>query len=420
MSLKRLNKRDYQIGLIVTEADVFYCLEILFDAKHDPIVTADINDTNTYSVGEYKAKNIVICYFSLKSYPSAPADIMAKVASNFKIAFPNLLFASVGYSTGAPTKDHDLRLGDVLVSSCSNVGESSGTRDTMTRRAIDIKWQEAHRKSYNSKDIQTIFSENRRIIENKNEGMKKITARPTTDVLYDGIGQVVQRIPRRGLGIGIFNGDIADVLVTTEKQRRDLVTKWPNLMGFDPIAGHIIREIQYCLFIRAVADYGDEKKNDLWHKECAKNSAAYAKYIIGFLDAVDPTPSAPPMEQEKPTPSLYPTIKPTITPLVEPMFSTVASVQKEKEVEKKEVDKKEKEIDIEPILDEIHASISLQVKDMEKAIKNGKKPEPLHVIHILENPPAGLSAKIIASLTADNYKVKTEKTSVAEILAISE
>src|SRR2546423_1282951 len=74
-----------------------------------------MSDPNDYTVGKVGKHNVVIAVLPDGEYGTASA---ASVASDMLHSFPNVRIGlMVGIGGGAPSRDHDIRLGDVVVSS---------------------------------------------------------------------------------------------------------------------------------------------------------------------------------------------------------------------------------------------------------------------------------------------------------------
>jgi hypothetical protein len=76
--------------------------------------TSEVNDNNNYVFGCVNGHNVVIGCLPDGRYGTSSAAIVAR---GMVRSFPNLRFAlMVGIGGGAPTRERDIRLGDVVVS----------------------------------------------------------------------------------------------------------------------------------------------------------------------------------------------------------------------------------------------------------------------------------------------------------------
>lgn len=74
------------------------------------------NDTNSYTLGQIGHHNVVIACLPNGEYGIGPAATVAKTC-----CFPNIRIGlMVGIGGGVPSEEHDIHLGDVVVSSSHN------------------------------------------------------------------------------------------------------------------------------------------------------------------------------------------------------------------------------------------------------------------------------------------------------------
>lgn len=85
----------------------------MLDTQHPPLPKAP-SDENSYTLGEIQGHNIVIVCLPLGSYGTNSAAVSV---AQMKTTFPSIRYALVvGIGGGAPSSEHDIRLGDVVVS----------------------------------------------------------------------------------------------------------------------------------------------------------------------------------------------------------------------------------------------------------------------------------------------------------------
>ncbi|KAH7191260.1 hypothetical protein DER44DRAFT_889995 [Fusarium oxysporum] len=92
----------------------FVAARAFFDEKHDQLETIADNDNNNYALGKIGKHNVVMAVLPKSEYGTTSA---ATVARDMLRSFPNIRFGlMVGIGGGAPSAKHDIRLGDVVVS----------------------------------------------------------------------------------------------------------------------------------------------------------------------------------------------------------------------------------------------------------------------------------------------------------------
>lgn len=105
---------DYTIGWICALQEEYEAACRMLDDEFDGPETNEVNDNNTYVFGRTGGHNVVIGCLPDGRYGTNSA---ASVARDMVRSFPNLKFAlMVGIGGGAPTRERDIRLGDVVVS----------------------------------------------------------------------------------------------------------------------------------------------------------------------------------------------------------------------------------------------------------------------------------------------------------------
>jgi nucleoside phosphorylase len=105
---------DYTIGWICALQEEYEAAGRMLDDEFDSPDTAEANDNNTYVFGRVDRHNVVVGCLPHGRYGTSSA---ASVANHMIRSFPNLRFAlMVGIGGGAPTRERDIRLGDVVVS----------------------------------------------------------------------------------------------------------------------------------------------------------------------------------------------------------------------------------------------------------------------------------------------------------------
>ncbi|KAI8402018.1 hypothetical protein FOFC_17323 [Fusarium oxysporum] len=106
--------QKYTVGWICAVTTEFVAARAFFDEKHDQLETIADNDNNNYALGKVGKHNVVMAVLPKSEYGTTSA---ATVARDMLRSFPNIRFGlMVGIGGGAPSAKHDIRLGDVIVS----------------------------------------------------------------------------------------------------------------------------------------------------------------------------------------------------------------------------------------------------------------------------------------------------------------
>ena len=280
----------------------------MLDDEFDGPETSEVNDNNTYVFGCVNGHNVVIGCLPDGRYGTSSA---ASVARDMVRSFPNLRFAlMVGIGGGAPTRERDIRLGDVVVSVPH--GKLGGViQYDFGKRLSDGRFQQTSqlnappevllgvipemRRRYNDPRKLDRISEYLRLMEDI-PGYQ----RPADDQLYranyehksgkncasceaDGLEERPPRETSRE--VTVHYGIIASAnSVMKNATERDQYAKDPelNVLCFEMEAGGLMNNFP-CLVIRGICDYSDSHKNDEWHKYAALTAAAYARELLHVL-----------------------------------------------------------------------------------------------------------------------------------------
>ncbi|OPB46466.1 ankyrin repeat protein [Trichoderma guizhouense] len=308
------NPNDYVVGWICAISTELVAARAFLDEEHDPPDAVSPHDNNIYTLGKMGKHNIVIAALPDGEYGISAA---ASVARDMLHSFPNVRIGlMVGIGGGVPGK-HDIRLGDVVVSTTQHEHGGIFQYDfgktiqaqafqntmfldqppTLLRSAVgDLKAR------YESDGHQ--FQEAMKSILAKKPKLRKKYQRPDprTDRLYfnnavhpltsnEGCeiacsdSMLVPRVQRAededdptihyGL-IASGNQLMKDALV------RDQLASEKDVLCFEMEAAGLMNHFP-CLVIRGICDYSDSHKNDIWQGYAAMAAAAYAKDLIGRI-----------------------------------------------------------------------------------------------------------------------------------------
>jgi nucleoside phosphorylase len=303
--LPALSHQDYTVGWVCALSTELTAAMAMLDEEHSPLPQHP-HDNNTYTLGRIGEHNMVIACLPAGQMGNNSA---ATVASQMRYSFGAIRFGlMVGIGGGVPSEEHDIRLGDIVV---SNPGKTDGGviqydfgRTMAERRFV-------HSSSLNAPPTVLLTAVSTLKARHNLRGhqlVHYISAVDTprlrskytyqgaeNDVLfnaeYDHVGDaascdqceksmLVSR-PRRGETVpAIHYGTIASGnQVMRHGKTRERWRRESDVLCFEMEAAGLMNSFP-CLVIRGICDYADSHKNKRWQEYAAATAAAYAKELL--------------------------------------------------------------------------------------------------------------------------------------------
>lgn len=261
-----------------------------------------------YSFGRIDDHKIVI---------ARPPDMgtvnAAQCAATVSQQFPNVRLAlMVGIGAGLPSPNHDIRLGDLVVSNPKDGFPGVVQYDFLKReREKDVL------KGCLNKPPRILISADGSLQEDEimekhplRKALRKITNIPkfkrpiTEDTLFDenfhhikkgsscsecdaSSAKIVVPRPQRPYNCPTIHRGLilsGDGVIKSPEHRKRLQRDFPDALCLEMEAAGIMDELP-CLVVRGICDYADTHKNDEWHYYAAAAAAAYCKALLGKVDA---------------------------------------------------------------------------------------------------------------------------------------
>jgi nucleoside phosphorylase len=310
-----LNK--YTVGWICAITTEYVAAKAFLDKEHESLDHGSANDNNIYTLGEMGKHNVVITELPKGEYGIAAA---ASVARDMVRTFPNIRIGlMVGIGGGAPSKKHDIRLGDVVVSAPHNgkgglfqydFGKTIQDQEFRTtgfldqppgllRAAMgDIEAEYEMEGHYLDETINSMLEKRPRLRKkykrpdlNSDRLYQSHIIHPFNDerscdaVCGDDESKLIVRLDRSeeddnpaihyGL-IASANQLMKDALI------RDRLAADKDVLCFEMEAAGLMNHFP-CLVIRGICDYSDSHKNKEWQGYAAMAAAAYAKDLLSRI-----------------------------------------------------------------------------------------------------------------------------------------
>ncbi|KAF7507541.1 hypothetical protein GJ744_010332 [Endocarpon pusillum] len=338
MAPSTLTHNDYTVAWIcAVEVELIAACELL--EEEYPRLPKQPHDNNAYSFGRIGSHNVVIAGLPSGKYGVSSA---AAIAKDLLRSFPYIRIGlMVGIGGGAPNRKHDIRLGDVVVS--SPTGETGGVIHYEFGKMIQNKGFE-HKGSLNAPptalltalhDIRALHArKGHRIVDSANAMIQRNSRlrkkfkhpglehdrlyatnyvhvdddQPCVDVCDDTT--LIMRKPRSEdednpvIHYGLIAS--ADKLMK-DATIRDRLAAEHDVLCFEMEAAGLMDNFP-CLVVRGICYYSDTHENDEWQGYAAATAAAYAKELLQAMPGEEvvstnlvlrtglkpPVPSAPP------------------------------------------------------------------------------------------------------------------------------
>jgi nucleoside phosphorylase len=314
------NPQDYHVGWICAVQTEYVVACEFLDEEYPTPATRPFHDNNTCTFGRIGHHNVVIACLPKGKYGLTS---VASVARDMLRSFTSIRFGlMVGIGGGAPSPKHDIRLGDVVVSSPAG-GRGGVIHYEFGKTIQNQKLERTGALNAPPAMLLTALSmvgarherKRHRIVESvngmieRNQRLRKKYQRPElgTDRLYKSsfihpdrdqacdkvcsaeIAQLIQRNERIAdednpvVHYGLIAS--ADRLMK-DAQVRDSLARDEEVLCFEMEAAGLLDHFP-CVVIRGICDYSDTHKNDLWQGYAAATAAAYAKELLEVIPAAE-------------------------------------------------------------------------------------------------------------------------------------
>lgn len=310
------NPELYTVGWIcAVEAELIAAQEFL-DEEHDAPDHIPVNDNNSYTLGRIGKHNVVIAILPHWQYGLVSA---ATVARDMTRSFPNVRIGlMVGIGGGVPSAKHDIRLGDIVVSS-PGYGNGGVLQYDYGRTVQDEEFTTTGNLSQPPQfilaTIATLKAEYKRkghkiersidsILQN-NPRLRGEYQRPNidTDRLYKS--SFKHKSGNNQSCVAVCGNDRSNLVPRAERTEddnpaihygliasanqlmkdaliRDKLAAQKDVLCFEMEAAGLMNHFP-CLIVRGICDYSDTHKSMQWQGYAAMAAAAYAKDLLNRI-----------------------------------------------------------------------------------------------------------------------------------------
>ncbi|KAI0526531.1 hypothetical protein F5B22DRAFT_632999 [Xylaria bambusicola] len=294
---------DYTVGWICALPIEMAAAKCMLQVIHGNLEKSP-SDSNAYILGSLHSHNVVIACLPMAGYGTNNAAI---VASNMRRTFPFIrMFLLVGIGGGVPDIEHDVRLGDVVISTGviqydigktiqQGLFQATGViRRPMPTLMTVVSALRARHESEPSQ-IPDILSDMRR----RYPTMREYTdLERLQDLLFDSAYdhaessencndcdrlRLKHRPMRNDQHPQIHYGIIASGnQVMKHARTRDRLAQEYKAICFEMEPAGLMESFQ-CLVIRGVCDYSDSHKSKEWQKYASATAAAYTNELLSVI-----------------------------------------------------------------------------------------------------------------------------------------
>jgi nucleoside phosphorylase len=294
--------------LMCVLTDELTAAQEMLDEEHEGTIW-NRNDSNIYTLGSIGGHNVVLACL--------PAGLMgtssaAAVAMQMKSTFPAIRIGlMVGIGGGVPSKDADVRLGDIVVSQPAN-----GHGGVVQYDFGKVTPSGCKRTGFLNAAPPILLAAVAKLRSNQDRGKSSLTphllklsklpkfsrSQAGSDVLfeveYNHVGgdscascasaRTIKRRTRASNTPMVHYGTIASGnQVMRDGGNRDKVSsEFEGALCFEMEAAGLMNNFP-CLVIRGICDYSDSHKNKRWQPYAAGTAAAYAKELLLVIPAAD-------------------------------------------------------------------------------------------------------------------------------------
>jgi nucleoside phosphorylase len=308
------NPNDYTVGWICAISTEHVAAQTFLDEKHGGPEFVSPNDNNDYTLGKIGKHNVVIAVLPDGEYGTSTA---ASVARDMLHSFPNVRIGlMVGIGGGAPSRKHDIRLGDIVVSAPRDgkggvfqydFGKTIQDQTFQSTRFLNqppmvLRTAVNGLKAQYESDGHRLEEAINSILEKKPRLRKKYKRPdPSSDKLY--LPRVTHPL-NDDLNCAVVCGDnplnltlrperledednpaIHYGLIASANQLmkdalvRDKLAAEKDILCFEMETAGLMNHFP-CLVIRGVCDYSDSHKNKEWQGYAAMAAAGYTKDLL--------------------------------------------------------------------------------------------------------------------------------------------
>ncbi|KAH2164907.1 hypothetical protein KXW37_007154 [Aspergillus fumigatus] len=275
-SADRWTYNDYTVGVVCAMGFEMSAVRYMLDDEHPRLPTKQ-GDSNLYILGELSGHNVVIAWLPGTQGKGAAAI----VANNMQRTFASIKWRLlVGIGGGVPSRTHDIRLGDIVVSmpegpfgGVVQYDLGKDVEDGFTLKGFllpppPILRSAVEKFCKNSLALQITNSHQQTRMFSSNQITLMYLIRSHVGDIHYGLIASGDRVMRSAMKRSKTGREIGDILCF-EMEAAGIMTEFP------------------CIAIHGISDYADSHKSDIWQNYAAAAAAGCAKELLSYLNPED-------------------------------------------------------------------------------------------------------------------------------------
>jgi nucleoside phosphorylase len=317
MSQQKRANGDYTVGWICAITTELVAAQAFLDERHKGPEYVSPNDDNIYTLGKIGEHDVAVAVLPDGEYGITSAAVVAR---DMLHSFPNIRIGlMVGIGGGAPTPNHDIRLGDIVVSTPRD-GKGGVFQYDFGKTIQDQSFQSTGFLNQPPTVLRTAISGLKgqyeidghqfdKAINSVLENLPRLKRKyrrpdPDTDKLYlSGLTHPTSDEANCAEVCGVDPSKLVLRNARTEEDDnpavhygivasanqlmknallRDKFAKENGVLCFEMEAAGLMNHFP-CLVIRGICDYSDTHKNKEWQGYAAMTAAAYAKDLLARI-----------------------------------------------------------------------------------------------------------------------------------------
>ncbi|KAK6329945.1 hypothetical protein TWF718_003372 [Orbilia javanica] len=306
------DSEDYTVGLVCALPLELAAVKGVLDISYGKPKKQDSSDKNTYELGRIGDHNVVIACLPKGVYgTTSAATVAARMLSSFKSIRFGLM---VGIGGGVPSDEHDIRLGDVVVSSpgktaggvvqydfgkatvggsFERIGVLNKPPDALLTAIADLEAEHEMTGTNIPQILADMFSKYPKMRDGYSHQGSENDTLFRAGYAHDSSASIgceacdpnqTERRPQRSDGDPVIHyGLIASGnQVMKDGAKREQLRRELDVICFEMEAAGLMDNFP-CIVIRGICDYADSHKNKGWQRYAAAVAAAYAKELLSII-----------------------------------------------------------------------------------------------------------------------------------------